>query len=378
MIGSTTPGRLAAAALLVVSTAAAQSHQVLPPAAASTAGASLDREPFGYDQVRHVSYYDRTLLAGVPTNSLLTEVAYRRDESILVPALMERRNGTTQSTPLWTVRMSNHTGSATSPSTRFPANTNVAWTTVVAARLTDFTTNFPPMPLPASGLPAFQVRMPFDAPWVFTGQSLGIDHFAYESTARSYPYYVDFVESDPGAGTAGLISPTSLGCPAGQNRAEGSAPNPGTGSLELFLFGAPATVATWACLGVSETTWNGLPLPAPLNALGLPGCFVHSDWLIALPMLTTTAGTAEFRVPVPANNFYAGVSFYGQWAVADDRVNPAFPFATSDGIKMTIGTQLNGSTFPVTTVSAVGGLANTNGGFGIVQHGRAPVVRVTW
>lgn len=356
----------------------AQTHQVVPASATTIAGDSLDREPFGYDQVRHVSYYDRTLLNGIPLGALLTEIAYRREESILNPALMERRSGTTQSTPLWQVRVGTYSGSWQTPPPAFPAVGAVGWTTVIASRQIDFLTNFPPLPVPASGLPDFLVRFPFDAPLVpgFGGQSLGIEHFSYEGTQRSYAYYVDYVESSPGSGSAGLISPTSLGCPAGQNRAEGAAPNPGAGDMEVFLFGAEPNVAAFAYIGVSETSWNGLPLPASLSALGLAGCAIHCDWLVAAPMLTSSAGTAEFRLPVPLNATYAGQNFYAQWVLSDTRVNPAFPFASSDGLKLTIGTQMGGSMFPASTVSAVGGLANGRTGF--VQPGRAPVVRFTW
>ena len=75
---------------------------------------------------------------------------------------------------------------------------------------------------------------PLDRPFAYTGGSLGIGHFAYESTKATLPYYMDAVATNPTTGSVQRISPNALGCPAGENRAEGFAPNPGGGSVEFF------------------------------------------------------------------------------------------------------------------------------------------------
>jgi hypothetical protein len=354
----------------------AQGSAVIPPANATQAGNALDREPFGLDQVRHVQYIDRALLGNVPPNTLLKEVAYRRSPLLTTPATMTRTLA--NPAPLWTLRVSNHTGSVQNPAPQFPLNTNTAWTTVFNAQV-DNTTNFPPLTLPASGLPSFLVRFPFSAPYVFTGAAgFGIDHYVYDAAIRGTVYYVDAVQEQGSLGRVEHMSPTSLGCPAGQNRAEGTAPNPGGGNLEFFLYGAPANTPAWACLGASATQWGALQLPYSLAPLGLPGCFVYTDWSLLFSRPTNVAGISEYRTPVPASTGLLGGVLYGQWAVQDGRVNPAFPLATSDGLKFTLGSVLGGSLAQVSVVSAIGNLAQGNGRSGFVQPGRGLIVQLAW
>jgi hypothetical protein len=264
------------------------------------------------------------------------------------------------------------------PAPQFPLNTNTAWTTVFNSPI-DNTTNFPPLVLPVSGLPDFLVRFPFSAPYLFTGAAgLGIDHYVFDGAATGSHYYVDAVQTPGNSGKVERISPSALGCPAGQNRAEGTAPNPSGGDLELFLYGAPAEVTAWTCLGSSATLWGSLQLPFELTGLGLPGCFIHTDWTLAFAGRSNIAGIAEHRSPVPAATELLGGVLYGQWVVRDPRVNPAFPLATSDGLKFTLGTELGGALAQMAVVSATGGLVRGGGTVGFVQPGRGLILRLAW
>lgn len=353
-----------------------QGAAVVPPAAAARDGNSLDREPFGYDRIRHVQYVHRSLLRGVPGGRTLRSIAYRRDASFARTTTLRRVGRGAKVKPVWTVQMGNVplTVNVQNPPVAFPRQGQPGFTVVINGKIMDFPDLAPP---PASGPAPWTIKFPFDRPFVYRGAHLAVDHFVYHTTNRAYNYYVDAVESSPGAGgKADLISPTSLGCPRGQNRARGLAPNPGAGDLEFFLFGAVPRNRVFACLGASASSWGGLKLPYDLSAFGLAGCKVYTDWSVVVPMRATSAGTAEFRTPVPAMTTLLGASLFGQWVAVDHRVNPSFPFASSDGIRFTLGKQLGGEFFNTSVVSGIANLARNRTGF--VQPGRGAVFQVTW
>lgn len=350
---------------------AAQGSQVLPPANATVDGNALDIQPFGSDQSRYVHYVDRALFGSIPANALIKDVSYRRDAQLTAPATMVRTRSGNPYTPIWQVRMGRYTGDVFAPTGNYPAVSDPNFTIVYSQKAT----SFPSLTLPGGGVPpAFAITFLFDVPWVFpaTGH-IAVEHYAYEATNAAYTYVIDAVGPGGAGGTADLIAPNTLGCPAGENRAAGAVGSPGNGDLLFNLFGAEPGKGAFACLGVSTTTWGGLPLPYDLGALGLAGCKIYTDLSVVVPRTTTPFGTAEFRILLPDNPALAGQTLYGQWVAADSRVNPAFPYATSDGVRFTIGT---GGTPRMSVVSGTGGLAN--GTFGLIQPGRGPVFQLSW
>ena len=350
----------------------AQGMAVVPPANAAVDGNSLDLEPLGLDQCHHVQYVDRSLLTAVPPNATLKELAYRRDSSLT--GAMTRR----ASVPIWQINMGNYAGSALNPEPQFPQATS-GWTTVFSAKQVNVA-QFPDLTLPATGLPSFDVKFVFDQPFVFAGPGLGIQHYVYEGRNQTYYYYMDSVQSVEVPGTVDLIVPGaggSVGCPAGANRARGTAPNPG-GTLELFLFDAPSSAIAFAAFGSNTTSWSGVPLPLDLAPLGLAGCSVYTDWQVIVPRTANPSGIAEFRAPVPNNKSLAGASIYAQWAVRDDRVNPQLGLATSDGLHFTLGPSAGASVVPMSIVSNAGGLAGNQRTPGFVQPGHGLVFRLAW
>src|SRR5690349_15063012 len=68
----------------------AQGSIVIPPGTAAVDGNSADVEPFGYDQVRHVQYVHQSMLVGLAPNTLIKELAYRRDGNVTNPAICVR------------------------------------------------------------------------------------------------------------------------------------------------------------------------------------------------------------------------------------------------------------------------------------------------
>ncbi len=361
---------LALSALLCPLTA--QGSLIVPAGAATADGASADQEPFGYDQARHVQYVHANLVAGMPLNTLVKELQYRRDGAAPNPTFTRAR-GTTKVKPVWQIRLGNVLGTVNvmQPPSEFPGVADPNWTVVFTPKQVDF----PDLNLVGGGGPQnFDIKFLFDVPWQWKGPTLGIEHYVAETNNAAYVYIADAAAAPPSSGSADLITPQSLGCPKNQNRAYGASASPGQGDLVFTLFGAPATAGAFACLGASSTQWGSLPLPFDLTAsLALPGCFVYCDLVVAIPRPTNGSGSSELRAPIPADAGLAGGTVFGQWVVQDSRVNPAVNLATSDGLKFTLGGGLGPQT---SVVSAIANLAGGRSGF--VQPGRGLVFTLVW
>jgi hypothetical protein len=336
----------------------------VPPWASSADGNALDREPFGYDHLRHVTYVSRDLLSQAPGGARFHALSYRRDASRRDDVL--RRPGS----PVWQIRMGNYVGSVQSPPSRYPTLGDPSWTTVLAQRAI----NFPELWLPGQGLPGFDLTFALDQPFAYAGGHLGIEHYVDEGSLTRYDYMIDAVDSLVEGGYVTPLSGTS-GCPSGSNRVLGNAPNPGGGDLDLFLFDAwPGAVAVLG-LGTSDQWWNGSRLPIDLWPLGLAGCSIYTERAMSFLRPVSSAGLAEFAMAVPGDPVLVSASFFAQWFVVGDyRVNPLFPLTTSEGVRITLGAHLNNATLGMSVVS---GYAGSNQ-FGFVQPRRGPVFRLSY
>lgn len=100
-----------------------------------------------------------------------------------------------------------------------------------------------------------------------------------------------------------------------------------------------AKPSTFALLehGVSNTTWNGGPLPVDLGMLGAPGCDLLTSADILLVRTVNAQGKASYSYTVPLSLSLQGVHIYNQYAVWDPTAN-AFGFAFSNGGDGVIGT----------------------------------------
>jgi hypothetical protein len=347
-----------------------QTSAVIPAANATVEGDSLDPEPFAYNQATHMQYVDRSLLTAVPNGASLSRLAYRRDwGSSAQFATMSRLRSGAPAPVLWEIYMQNYVGPVLNP-------TNViqrtGWTNV----LTPILVSFPDLPRGAGPTANFDIAFTLDRPMIYTGGPLGIAHVVYEGNNNTFNYVADAVISPLSAGSVARISPTALGCPLDQNRCEGSAPNPGTGDVEFYLFGAKPSTLAVAYFGTNTTSWLGTPLPMGLGFLNLPSCSVYTDLVVPVPMVTSIAGIAGVRASVPGNPALASANIYGQWVAVDDRVNPAVNLATSDGLRFTLGPTAGGYTVPMSVVSAIANLALGRTGF--VRRGEGLVFQLGW
>ena len=93
------------------------------------------------------------------------------------------------------------------------------------------------------------------------------------------------------------------------------------GEWRLRLAPLPPAGPTALLLGASRSSWRGLPLPLPLDTLGMAGCtlFVAAD--LAMP-LANVAGSAAVVVPIPDLPALAGQALFEQGLIADPGANP--------------------------------------------------------
>jgi hypothetical protein len=103
----------------------------------------------------------------------------------------------------------------------------------------------------------------------------------------------------------------------------------GTLSLQLGNLGPPPAGLCLGMLGVSKTSWNGVPLPLDLGVIGAPSCP-----LLISPLLTTVVvnanGTAVWDSFFPVQADLIGQDLYAQALVFDAGANP-FGAVTSNG-----------------------------------------------
>jgi hypothetical protein len=92
-------------------------------------------------------------------------------------------------------------------------------------------------------------------------------------------------------------------------------------TFTLDVTDLPATTVSLVLLGVSKTSWGPLPLPLPLDLVGMPGCvlFVSNDLAFVVP---SAGGRATWSVPGPGGRDLIGGRFYNQAFVFDPVANP--------------------------------------------------------
>src|SRR5204862_6677741 len=87
-----------------------------------------------------------------------------------------------------------------------------------------------------------------------------------------------------------------------------------TQDFTVTLTGAPANGLALLVVGLSATTWSGLPLPLPLGFLGYPSCALNASLDVSLAMLVSASGDAAQTVNL---NGAVATDVYWQWAIFD-------------------------------------------------------------
>lgn len=105
-------------------------------------------------------------------------------------------------------------------------------------------------------------------------------------------------------------------------------------TFTVHLANATPNAPAFLFYGVSDTTWNGQPLPFDLTSLGFPGCMVFISLDVGLTATTTASGNANSPFPIPNVPSLIGSSFFNQWFVLDVSANTV---NGSNAAKGTIG-----------------------------------------
>lgn len=115
-----------------------------------------------------------------------------------------------------------------------------------------------------------------------------------------------------------------LRCPAGGITPQLSAAGvPEIGqSFDLKLDGALQNANAMLIIGISASSWHGLPLPFDLTPLGAAGCKLLASANVQVSMTTNGTGSAKLTINVPNNNALVDVVFYNQMYVFDAQANP--------------------------------------------------------
>ncbi len=85
---------------------------------------------------------------------------------------------------------------------------------------------------------------------------------------------------------------------------------------KVTVHGAAPGTPVMLLVGLSRTAWQGFALPLALDALGLPGCALHTSVEVAIPASTGAAGQGSGYavVRLPVNLALTGLTtMYAQW-----------------------------------------------------------------
>jgi hypothetical protein len=152
---------------------------------------------------------------------------------------------------------------------------------------------------PSDPFPLFMATMPDHG--VETGSALG-----RVLLYRAKPPTVTLPGAPPCQG--GLPAPAEIGL-------RDLAPSAGRG-VRVHLSEAPSGVNAALFVGLSNTEWNGVPLPLDLSFLGLPpGCALHTSIDALALRVTGTSGldAGYASVTLPFDLSMTGVRVYAQW-----------------------------------------------------------------
>lgn len=142
------------------------------------------------------------------------------------------------------------------------------------------------------------------------------------------------------AETSGRFDPYGTACPgpAGTPDIQAVAAMPILGS-EFGVRGTdlgPQRVAL-LFVGASDSVWHGVPLPADLTPVGMPGCTLLTSIEVMLVALVHD-DQAEWQIFIPPEPRLLGASFFAQAMALDSRAN-AFGAVLSAGRQATIGNE---------------------------------------
>jgi len=106
-------------------------------------------------------------------------------------------------------------------------------------------------------------------------------------------------------------------------------------ALRFAVEPVPPNAPVLLAIGFSNATFGGVPLPAPLDALGMTGCRLFASIDASLFAIASGA-RADFPLAVPTTVAVTGLPFFAQAAILDPGANPA-GIVASDALAGRIG-----------------------------------------
>lgn len=248
----------------------------------------------------------------------------------------------------------------TGMSTTFSSNYSTTPVTVYTPKAL----TLPTIPAAASGPNNNFVWIPLDTPFTYDNtQNLVVE---YRVTANSngnaaFSYALDAGAAVTPTGTFGAACQTS-----GNTTPALTAGAATVGAnWNHSLTNGPASSSGILLIGVSNTTFNGVPLPFPLASLGATGCSLSVSADLSVPVATNTSRSFSLNVAIPNVPPMAGQTFYTQAVLADLFAN-SLGLVTSNGGSAGIGVAPQASAV-VATGSATALTGTRTNNFGLVS-----------
>jgi len=135
------------------------------------------------------------------------------------------------------------------------------------------------------------------------------------------------------------FEPHGAGCPGSLGQSQLTLVHPWTrawigSTLEMRLSNLPQS-AGLVILGFSDQRSGAIPLPAPLDLLGMPGCFARAS-LDVVCSVSGSGNEASLQVPVPPNPDIVGVPLFAQGCSFDPGFN-RLGMTVSNSVRLTAG-----------------------------------------
>jgi hypothetical protein len=105
--------------------------------------------------------------------------------------------------------------------------------------------------------------------------------------------------------------------------------------LRLYLSNLPTSAVTIVASGLSNATWNSVPLPLPLDGFGMPGCTLYMAPAVST-LLLSTGTVANLNLAVPNIATLSGLEVYYQALVLDPAAANAAHAVVSNAAKVTL------------------------------------------
>jgi hypothetical protein len=140
--------------------------------------------------------------------------------------------------------------------------------------------------------------------------------------------------------THGSFSVFGTGCPGTNNRVpilRGSGHPDLKQPITIRCSNAKPSSFGRLNLGISKTSWNGIPLPLALKFIGMGSCTLDVSLDIEIPIVYNSSGVFQLNTTVPNNSFDIGRHFYLQCMVIDAGAPTPLKVVHSNGLDILIG-----------------------------------------